>query len=166
MREPEGFRDFVVARSGALVRHAWLLTGDRGEAEDLVQTALAKTWNRWARLDAPEAYVRRVIVTSFVSARRRRRAETAPGSLPDRPVPGDAFADADLRSAVRQALLSLPPRQRAVVVLRYFDDLTEAQTAQAMGCSVGTVKSQSAKALGKLRQCPLGGVWDEEASHG
>lgn len=168
MREPDGFREFVAARSPALVRHAWLLTGDQGAAEDLVQTALVKTWSRWDRVvrqDAPEAYVRRVILSSFLSGRRRRwRGEVPTGELPERPSPYDAFGEADLRRAVHQALGLLPARQRAVVVLRYVEDLSEAQTAQLLGCAVGTVKSQAAKALAALRRSPeLRGTWDEEA---
>lgn len=168
MREPDGFRDFVAARSPALVRHAWLLTGELAAAEDLVQTALVKTWPRWSRLDAPEAYVRRTILTTFLSARRRRwHLEVATADVPERPAPDDAFDQADLQRTVRLALATLPPRQRAVVVLRYVEDLTEAQTARLLGCSVGTVKSQSAKALAKLSTCAaLQGTWDEEADHG
>ncbi len=169
MHEPEGFREFVGARSGALVRSAWLLTGDEAEAEDLVQTALAKTWSRWSgvvRQDAPEAYVRRVMLSTFLTWRRRRwRGELSVAAVPERADPRDAFAGVDLRPSVQAALRGLPPRQRAVIVLRFFDDLTEAQTADVLGCSVGTVKSQSAKALAKLRECQLlGGTWDEEVS--
>ncbi|HYU02579.1 MAG TPA: SigE family RNA polymerase sigma factor [Jatrophihabitantaceae bacterium] len=169
MSEPEGFREFVGARSAALVRSAWLLTGDEGLAQDLVQTALAKTWSRWSRVvrqDAPEAYVRRVMLSTFLSwTRRRWRGELSVAAVPERPDPRDAFADVDLRPPVRGALAGLPPRQRAVMVLRFFDDFTEAQTADVLGCSVGTVKSQSAKALAKLRECQLlRGTWDEEVS--
>src|SRR5215831_6055424 len=149
MKEPEGFRDFVAARSGALVRSAWLLTGNEASAQDLVQLALAKTWSRWnhvVRKDSPEAYVRRVMMTSFLTWNRRRwHGEVPVGSVPDRAHPGDEFATADLRGSLRAALMELPRRQRAVIALRYFDDLTEAQAAAALGCSVGTVKSQSAK---------------------
>ncbi len=167
---PNGFRDFVAARSPALVRSAWLLTGDEALAQDLVQTALAKTWERWERVerqDAPEGYVRRVMVSTFLSWRRRRwHGEVAVAAVPDRPLTADAFAEADTRRAVQSALRELPPRQRAVVVLRYFDDLTEAQTAELLGCAVGTVKSQAAKALAKLRNsAALLGAWDEEVSH-
>ncbi len=159
MEEPEGFREFVAARSAALVRSAWLLTGDDGEAEDLVQTALVKTWSRWSRVqrkDAPEAFVRRVMLSTFLTWRRRRwHGEVPVATLPERVDLEDAYADADVRRLVQIALQGLPPRQRAVVVLRFFDDLSEARTAQLLGCSVGTVKSQAAKALAKLRQGPL-----------
>lgn len=169
MDEPEGFRAFVAARSAALVRSAWLLTGDEGEAQDLVQAALAKTWSRWSRVvrkDAPEAYVRRVMLSTFLTWRRRRwRSEVSVAAVPERANPVDVFADADVRRLVQVALRGLPPRQRAVVVLRFFDDLTEAQTAQLLGCSVGTVKSQTAKALAKLREGDLlRGTRDEEVS--
>ncbi len=151
------------------MRSAWLLTGDEAEAQDLVQTALFKTWSRWSRVirqDAPEAYVRRVMLSTFLTwTRRRWRGEVAVGVVPDRACPGDEFAGVDLRQSVRAALLGLPPRQRAVVVLRFFDDMTEAQVADVLGCSVGTVKSQGAKALAKLRGCQsLRGMFEEEVS--
>jgi RNA polymerase sigma-70 factor (sigma-E family) len=169
VHEPDGFREFVVARSAALVRSAWLLTGNEAEAQDLVQTALAKTWSRWSRVvrqDAPEAYVRRVMLSTYLTwTRRRWRGEVPVDALPERAVASDAFAAVDLRGTVHSALRALPPRQRAVVVLRYFDDLTEAQTADVLGCSVGTVKSQASKALAKLREAaPLRGLLDEEVT--
>jgi RNA polymerase sigma-70 factor (sigma-E family) len=157
--EPDGFRDFVAARSRALERTAWLLTGDWHAAEDLVQTALAKAWPRWSsivRQDAPELYVRRIMVTTHASWWRRRwRGEVATGTVAEDGAVMDIAAEADTRHAVREALATLPPRQRAAVVLRYFDDFTEAQTAEVLGCSVGTVKSQVSKALAKLRVSPL-----------
>ncbi len=170
MEAPEGFGAFVTERSPALVRSAWLLTGDRATAQDLVQTALAKTWVRWDRVvrqEAPEGYVRRVMVTTYLSWRRRRwHGELPTDTVPERAAERDLFGEAELRATVRAALDELPRRQRAVVVLRYFDDLTEAQTAQALGCSVGTVKSQSAKALAKLRaSAHLSAIWGEEVSH-
>lgn len=159
-----------MARSPALVRSAVLLTGDQALAQDLVQTALAKTWSRWAhvvRQEAPEAYVRRVMVSTFLTWHRRRwRGEQPVAELADRASPRDDFADADLRSCVLNAVRGLAPRQRAVVVLRYFDDLTEAQAAAALGCSIGTVKSQTAKALLALRGCPqLHGMFADEVTH-
>jgi len=167
---PEGFGAFVTERSPALVRSAWLLTGDQASAQDLVQTALAKTWVRWDRVvrqEAPEGYVRRVMVTTYLSWRRRRwHGELPTEAMPERAVEGDPYGEAELRATVRAALDELPRRQRAVVVLRYFDDLTEAQTAHALGCSVGTVKSQAAKALAKLRaSAHLSAIWGEEVSH-
>jgi RNA polymerase sigma-70 factor (sigma-E family) len=155
--EPDGFRDFVEARSQALLRSGWLLTGDWPSAEDLVQTALAAAWPRWTSLtrqDAPELYVRKIMVNTFLRWRQRRwNGEIATGRLPD--YPGyDVFAQVDARQALLAALDRLPARQRAVVVLRYFADQTEEQTAAAMGCSVGTVKSHAAKALARLRDAP------------
>jgi RNA polymerase sigma-70 factor (sigma-E family) len=158
VREPDGFREYVVARSPALTRAAWLLTGDRTAAEDLVQNALVRMWSRWARIErdgSVDAYARRVLVTTYINGWRRRwRGEVPTEVLPDGPAATDAHAATDLRLSVRRALAELPPRQRAVVVLRYFEDLTEAQTADALGCSVGTVKSQTARALARLRVHP------------
>jgi RNA polymerase sigma-70 factor (sigma-E family) len=155
---PEGFAEFVAARSPALLRTAWLLTGDRGRAEDLVQEALAKTWRKWssvAERERPEAYVRAVMVNTSVSWWRRRwRGEIPTELLPDPSGYSDPMAHVDVREAVRQALATLSPRQRAVLVLRYFDDLTETETAAAMGCSVGTVKSQASRAMARLRESP------------
>ena len=156
--EPAGFRDFVEARSGALLRSGWLLTGDWPSAEDLVQTALAAVWPRWnslTRQDAPELYVRKIMVNTYLRWRQRRwTGEVATGRLPELQAYGDVFAQVDARQALIAALDRLPARQRAVVVLRYFADQTESQTAEAMGCSVGAVKSHASKALAKLRDAP------------
>jgi RNA polymerase sigma-70 factor (sigma-E family) len=158
VREPDGFREYVVARSPALTRAAWLLTGDRTAAEDLVQNALVRMWSRWTRIErdgSVDAYARRVLVTTYINGWRRRwRGEVPTEVLPDGPAAADAHAATDLRLSVRRALAELPPKQRAVVVLRYFEDLTEAQTADALGCSIGTVKSQTARALARLRVHP------------
>ena len=151
-----GFEEFVAARSPALLRTAWLLTGDDGLAQDLVQTALAKAWPRWdsVRHDDPEGYVRAIVATTYATWwRRKGRGEVPTETLPDSATP-DAYADADLRDPVRRALATLTRGQRAVVVLRHFDDLTEAQTAAALGISVGTVKSQHARAMAALRTSP------------
>ena len=156
--EPEGFREFVQARSTALLRSGWLLTGDWPSAEDLVQTALAAAWPRWTTLrrqDAPELYVRKIMISTFLRWRQRRwNGEIATGRLPELQAYGDVFAQIDARQALLAALDRLPAKQRAVVVLRYFADQTESQTAEAMGCSVGTVKSHAAKALARLRDAP------------
>jgi RNA polymerase sigma-70 factor (sigma-E family) len=147
--EADDFAEFVAARSGALLRTAYLLTGDHHEAEDLVQTALIKVVPRWGRLREPEPYVRRVLVNESISRWRRRRwRETSVPEVHDRTITGH---DVDEQLVLRQALARLAPRQRAVVVLRYFDDLTEAQTAGVLGISLGTVKSQSRDALARLR---------------
>ena len=154
-KEPEGFVQFVEARERALQRTAWLLTGDRGLAEDLVQTALVRAWPRWKRIrrhDDPEVYVRRVMVNTWATwARRRWRGERATPSVPEGPAPGDIAAEVAVRMVVRSALASLTARQRAVLVLRVFDDLSEAQVAQVLDCAVGTVKSTMSQALAKLR---------------
>jgi RNA polymerase sigma-70 factor (sigma-E family) len=146
------FAEFVAARSPALLRTAYLLTGDWASAEDLLQTALATCWRRWNRLsDHPEPYVRKAMLTTFLSWRRRRwTGEVPTGELPERGY-ADGTTEVDERDAVWSALRRLPKRQRAVVVLRYFDDLSEQETAALLGISVGTVKSQTSKALSALR---------------
>ena len=151
---PRGFVEFVVARGPALYRTAVLLTRQEQAAEDLVQTALAKAWQSWARIDRNhEAYVRRIIVNEFASSWRRRwRGELPTADLPD--TPHDDRANAvSTQDVLMAALATLPPRQRAVVVLRFFHDYTERATAEAMGITVGTVKSQTFKALAALRVC-------------
>jgi RNA polymerase sigma-70 factor (sigma-E family) len=147
---------------------AWLLTGDHQRAEDLVQTALGKTWPRWSQIaesgeGSYDAYVRRVMMTTYIAWWRRRwNAELPTAELPERP--GEAVQDAvEQRRDLLVALSGLPRSQRAVVVLRYFEDLTEAQTAEALGCSVGTVKSHSARALAALRGSPA--LTGEGAGH-
>jgi RNA polymerase sigma-70 factor (sigma-E family) len=166
--EVEGFAQFVAARERALQRTAWLLTGDWGLAEDLVQTALARSWPRWERIrdrDNPEAYVRRVMINTWLTwSRRRWRGEQASAAVQDSPAPGDMAADVAVRMAVRSALGSLTVRQRTVLVLRVFDDLPEAQVAEILKCSVGNVKSTASRALAKLRDDPqLAGLLDREA---
>jgi RNA polymerase sigma-70 factor (sigma-E family) len=166
--EVEQFAEFVEARQRALQRTAWLLTGDWALAEDLVQTALARSWPRWERIrrrDDPEIYVRRVMVNTWSTwSRRRWRGERASAAVPDRPAPGDVAAEPAARMAVRSALDSLTHRQRAVVVLRVFDDLSEAQVAQVLNCAVGTVKSTMARSLAKLREDPrLAELMEREA---
>jgi RNA polymerase sigma-70 factor (sigma-E family) len=148
MADEAAFDAFVIARSPALLRTAYLLTRDEGLAEDLLQAALTKAWFAWRRIDgAPEPYVRRVLATTAASWWRRRwTGETPTGTLPDRASPAPE-TDQDLWDALGH----LPPRQRAVVVLRYLEDRTEVETAELLSCSVGTVKSQCAKALAKLR---------------
>jgi RNA polymerase sigma-70 factor (sigma-E family) len=153
--EGEDFARFVDQRQRSLLRSAWLLTGDWALAEDLVQTALARTWLRWERInrrDDPEIYVRRVLVSTWINwSRRKWRGEHPAAELPDGPASGDLATEAVARVAVRSALGSLTDRQRAVLVLRVFDDLTEVQTAQVLGCAVGTVKSTMSQAMARLR---------------
>ena len=145
------FDEFVAARSRALLRTAYLLTHDHALAEDLLQTALTKAWFAWRRIDGdPEPYVRRILVNTYASWWRRKwNGEHPTDELPERARPTPAEP-----TDLWQAMERLPRRQRAVVVLRYFEDLTEAQTAELLGCSVGTVKSQCSKALAKLRIDP------------
>jgi RNA polymerase sigma-70 factor (sigma-E family) len=154
----DGFALFVEARQRGLQRTAWLLTGDWALAEDLVQTALARSWPRWERIkrrDDPEVYVRRVMVNTWASWNRRRwRGEQPSAAVPDGQAPGDMAAEVAVRVAVQGALGSLTDRQRAVLVLRVFDDLSEAQVAQVLGCAIGTVKSTMARAVARLRQDP------------
>jgi RNA polymerase sigma-70 factor (sigma-E family) len=152
VRSPEGFEEFVAVASPRLLRMAFLLTRDAGHAEDLLQTALARAWRAWHRIDGdPEPYVRRIIVTSHATWWRRRwRGEEPTGELPERPGESPQAA-VDEREWLWQALGRLPRRQRTVLVLRFYEDLTEAQVAGLLGCSVGTVKSQASKALAKLR---------------
>lgn len=150
--QPEGFEEFVVGASPRLLRTAFLLTRDRGHAEDLVQTALARAWRAWRRVHGdPEPYVRRIMVNTYATWWRRKwRAEQPTDVLPE-PAGASPQADVDQRDWLWQALGRLPRRQRAVVVLRFYEDLTEAQTAHTLGVSVGTVKSQTNRALTRLR---------------
>jgi RNA polymerase sigma-70 factor (sigma-E family) len=151
----EEFDQFVRARTHALLRSAYLLTGDQQLAEDLVQSALTRTHLAWRRLDAvenAEAYARRTMYHLQVSWWRRRRVpETLPGRMPDRPGADDPAGSVSLRLALRGALLQLSVKQRAVLVLRFFEDRTESEIADLLGVSAGTVKSQTSKALGRLR---------------
>lgn len=147
------FEDFVTARGPALRRFGYALTGEWPLAEDLVQAALAKAYTNWplVRRDNHEAYVRKIMLNTWISWQRRRsRGELPTAKLPDAAGPDD-FATADSRQALRAALAKLPPRQRAVVVLRYHEDLSERQVADLLGITVGTVKSQAAQALARLR---------------
>lgn len=149
------FAEFVAARSQALLRTACLLTGNWATAEDLLQTALAKTYLRWQhieRQESAEAYVRRVMVTTATSWWRRRwRAEVPSADLPDRAL-DDAFGQVDQRQALWSALAALPAKQRAALVLRFYEDLPDAEVGRVLGCSEQTVRSQCSRALAKLRQ--------------
>ena len=152
--EERTFRAFVAARSPALMRSATLLTGgDTHAAEDLLQTALAKAAGRWKRLESPEAYVRQVLYRQQVGLWRllRSRRETTVADLPDTPAREDGTGAAELRILVRRALARLTARQRAMLVLRYFEDCPEREVAELLGCSVGTVRSTTHRALARLR---------------
>ncbi len=151
------YAQFVRSRTHALLRSAYLLTGDQHLAEDLVQEALARTHRAWPRLERPanaEAYARKVMYHAQVSIWRRPRvAEVLPGELdPDRAAGADDPAEAAAqRVTLRRALLTLSARQRAVIVLRFFEDRTETEAAQLLGVSVSTVKTQTGRALDRLR---------------
>ncbi len=149
------FTAFVAERAPALVRAAYALTGDQRAAEDLVQGALAKAYARWSRIGGDaEAYVRRIVYNDRITGWRRhgRHREVSMGELPDRPSGRDLDRDATLRLVLRDALLLLPARQRAVLVLRYLEDRSVEETADVLGCRPGTVASQASRALAKLRE--------------
>ncbi|WP_045698134.1 SigE family RNA polymerase sigma factor [Streptomyces rubellomurinus] len=149
----EEFRAFAAATWSRLFRTAYLLAGDRHGAEDLVQQAMERGYTAWGRVRSaadPYAYVRRVLINEHARRFRRRPREQLVTAVPDRPAP--AGSDPDARAVLLGALAGLPPRQRQAVVLRYWEDLSETQAAEAMGCSVGTVKSQAARGLAKLRE--------------
>lgn len=147
------FVEYVEARQQALVRFAYLLCSNHHTAEDLVQTALAKTFLSWDRLrdrGAIDAYVRRIIVNENTSMWRRawKRNERSTDQLPDA---GTHDPDTDSRDALWRVVQTLPAKQRAAVVLRYYEDLSEADTAQVLGCSIGNVKSQTSRAIASMR---------------
>ena len=148
------FREFYSTRWHRLLRTAYLLTGDHGRAEELLQSAMMRAYRHWRRIertDAPEVYVRRIMVNLSITWWRRRRVpEVLTGSVPEYGGADGQAAHAQ-RDELAQAVRKLPPRMRAVLVLRYFEDLSEADTAHALGCSVGTVKSQSHAAIKHLR---------------
>ncbi|WP_149181466.1 SigE family RNA polymerase sigma factor [Streptomyces sp. TRM49041] len=150
------FEEFVAARWSGLFHLARLLTGgDRHRAEDLVQESLVKLWFAWRKVadGAPEAYVRKVMVRAAArSARRRWWGERPVEQLPEVAATGDVSAVVAERSRLEAALARLPTRQRAAVVLRYYQDLPEAQVAEALGCPVGTVRSHAARGVARLRQ--------------
>ena len=149
--EPPDFQAFVAARWPALVRYAYVLTGDRGHAEDLVQHALERCWQRWrqVRAEGAEAYVRVAIARLAISRWRRIRVhETVGGPELAQAGPEDGVV---LHDALWRELAELPPRMRAVLVLKFVEDLPDAETARLLGCSVGTVKSQASRGLERLR---------------
>ncbi len=153
MNRYEGFREFVGARQRSLMYTAYLLTGDAHLAEDLLQNALVKVarhWPKLARSGNPEAYTRKALINEHISWRRLRRSSEYPQEHP--PEYGHDPGDATLhRVALQHALSRLTPRQRAVIVLRFYEDRSVMETADLLGCSAGTVKSQTHHALGRLR---------------
>jgi len=152
----EEFREFMQNRASLLHQSAYLLCGDWHLAHDLVQDTLVKAYQHWPRVrqaDRPDAYVRRILVNE-ARGRWRRRERTMPVSrFPEgrEPVAPDATDEITRRAGLLQALLVLPVRQRATVILRYLEGMSERETAAVLGCSEGTVKSQSARALSTLR---------------
>ena len=156
MTDDEDFVALVSARWGSLYRFAWLLTGVDQTAEDVLQYALEKCYLKWGhiqRMDAPEAYIRRVVANTAISASRRSflRHEVGREDLPE--FAAESFEDgSDSRSLLWPLICALPWRQRAVVVLRFYQDLTEKQVAEELGCSIGTVKSQGHDAMQALRR--------------
>ena len=149
----EDFDCFVKGRSTALLRTAFLLVGDRGHAEDLLQDVLTKTARQWHRIDGPpEAYVRRALMNAAINGWRRRRLQETPLRAQHDNTAADLLSTIDLRDALLRGLRELAPQQRAVLVCRYFDDLSEADTAALLGCSVGTVKSNASRGLQRLRE--------------
>ncbi len=158
------FEEFATAHWPDLVRLAYGLTGDRWLAEDLAQTTLAQAYASWWRVRRaadPDAYVYRILINASKSRFRHRRVAEQPGDLPDTPVP-DHTERSDDRTELLAALRELPPRQRAVILLRYWADLSDAQTAAALGCSPGTVRSQAARGIAKLRTI----ITTDGGSHG
>ncbi|MEU9267937.1 SigE family RNA polymerase sigma factor [Streptomyces sp. NPDC048251] len=156
--QEDRFQEFVRARWSRLVRTAYLLTGDVHHAEDLTQTALAKAYRSWRRIsrsDNPEAYVRRMLVSCNSDRFRKRRVtEALTAAPPERAGRDEGAVRVEERGSLLAGLAQLPPKQRAVVVLRYWEDLSEAEVADVLGCSPGTVKSQASKGLAKLRMYP------------
>jgi RNA polymerase sigma-70 factor (sigma-E family) len=154
LSDDPGFRDYVTSRSRALLRMAYLLTRNQADAEDLLQSALAKTYQAWDRIEdrnALDGYVRRAMVNTHISMWRRRRLEEYPTEdIPDRAI-ADHAGDGELSDALQRALDRLPSRMRAAVMLRYFEDMSEAEVARTLGISQGTVKSTVSRAVAKLR---------------
>ena len=155
MTDDRSYREYVAGNLDRWRRTAFLLCGDWHTADDLTSTVMVKLyrhWNRAAHFDNRDAYVRRMLMRAWLDERRRpwNRRETATEVLPD-PVGASEAAEADRRISVLSLLGALPPRRRAVLVLRYFCDLSVEEVAEAMGCSEGTVKSQTARALESLR---------------
>lgn len=148
----EQFREYAVGAQPHLRRSAYLLCGDWHTAEDLVQTTFGRLFRYWARVsraDSVDAYARTVLYRAFLDLKQKDPATVGLDAAPEPASPTD---DAALRLAVRSALDTLPPRARAVVVLRFWEDLTVEQTADALGVSAGTVKSQTSRAIAILRQ--------------
>lgn len=152
MRDEEAFAGFVRAEQTALLRTATLLTGDRGDAEDLVQVALVRVADRWGRIDDPSRYVRTVLARLATDRWRLLRTRTAHVPLSEGDAVADPVGEAVARVAMLRELARLPHRQRAVLVLRYYEGWSEAEIAGALGCSAGTVKTHAARGLARLQE--------------
>lgn len=152
---PASFEEYVSARGAGLVRFTTLLTGDVHRAEDLVQEALAKAYLRWGRIrrsDNPDVYLRRLLINASRRWWRRRSSGEMPvDRSPERPAPGDLSAETAERDEIRRLIARLPHRQRAVLVLRYFEDLDDPTIAEILGCGTGTVRTHAMRALHRLR---------------
>lgn len=169
MASAEEFEEFVAGALPRLLRFAHVLTGNSAAAEDLVQTALGRSWRAWrsGRIDDPQAFVRKVMINSYASWHRRYGGrETAVADPPEKPIASDEARRIDDRDAMCRALLTLPPRQRAVIVLRYYEELSELEIAAVMAISPGTVKSQAARALRHLAATVKATDPAIEATHG
>ena len=152
MRDEAGFRAFVEQNGATLLHAARLLTGDHHRGEDLVQTALTKVYLKWGRIDAPLPYARKALVTAHIDQSRRKWwGERPTETLPEQPVASVDVTASDMRDELRRMLSGLSARERSVVVLRYYCDLSEQDTADTLGIPVGTVKSSCARALARLR---------------
>ena len=152
MRDEAGFRAFVDANGAALLHAARLLTGDHHRGEDLVQTVLTRVYLKWGGIDAPLAYARRALVTAHIDQGRRRWSGEKPTeTLPETPTPGSDVTASEQRDELRRLLAGLSARERAIVVLRYYCDLSEQDTASTLGVPLGTVKSSCSRALARLR---------------
>ena len=162
MRDEAGFRAFVEENGATLLHAARLLTGDHHRGEDLVQTALTKVYLKWGRIDAPLPYARRALVNAHIDQTRRKWwGERPSDELPEPAEPSADIVASDLRDQLRRLLAGLSARERAIVVMRYYCDLSEDETARTLGMPVGTVKSSCSRALARLRveaATPAGGA--------
>ena len=156
----DGQAAFLERQHTVLLRAAYLLSGDSAAAQDLAQETVVRVllaWRKVERADVPEAYVQRVLMNTFLAGQRRRwRGERPFAQVPQGPTVPSPYAGVEDFDALRRALLALPPRQRAAVVLRHYEDLSEARTAEVLGCSVGTVKSLTSRGLAALRTSMIG----------
>ncbi len=155
-RATQDFEAFALARAGDLYRQAWALCGDRHRAEDLVQETLAKVFLKWRLIDTPYAYTQRALLRTYLSRRRLRSSSEQPrAEMPENAGVLDPMAESDLRMSLREALGELTRLDRAVLVLRYLEDLSVAETAERLELSPGAVKNRSLRALTRMREGSL-----------